>query len=283
MSIQSPVILRNRGIIAALIAVGSTLTLASNAIAATLKVTVENIAPQDGVVITPLWVGFHNGTFDIFDLEESASTATERLAEDGDTVPIASDFLASGAGIVEGTLRGVGISPTSPPVIPPGTTATGTFTLDESLPSSRYFSYGSMIVPSNDAFIANENPLAFRIFDDAGNFLGADFIVTGERIWDSGTEVNDEIAENTALLGQTVPNTGTPENRVVTQHPGFIQNGNILTAFTNADFTAPGYQVARIRVERVPEPTTTTGLIVLAGVALTGASLSFSRRQIHRL
>ncbi|NEN88240.1 MAG: hypothetical protein F6K48_04645 [Okeania sp. SIO3H1] len=52
-----------------------------------------------------------------------------------------------------------------------------TFTLDASLASSRYFSYGAMGLPSNDAFIANENPLGIRIFDEDGNFLGADFIV----------------------------------------------------------------------------------------------------------
>ncbi|MCA1994217.1 MAG: spondin domain-containing protein [Coleofasciculus sp. S288] len=263
---QSLAVLKNQGIIATMLAVSSTLTMASTATAATLKVTIENIAPQNGLVVTPLWVGFHDGSFDIFNLDEPASLSLERLAEDGDTAPIANEFLTSGAGIVEGTLLGPGISPTSPPVIPPTTSATRTFTLDGNLASSRYFSYAAMIVPSNDAFIANNNPFAVKIFDEEGKFLGADFIISGDRIWDAGTEVNDEVPENTALLGQTMPNTGLDENGVVKSHPGFISGGNILSAFPNADFTTPGYQVARIKVEQVPEPATTMGLFALGGM-----------------
>ncbi|MEQ8975363.1 MAG: spondin domain-containing protein [Coleofasciculus sp. C1-SOL-03] len=264
-------VLKNRGLFVTAIAVGSTLTMASTATAATMvKVTVENLAPESGLVVTPLWVGFHDGSFDSFNLGEPASNRIERLAEDGNTAPIAQAFLNSGAGSVEGTLLGPGLSPDSPPVIPANATASQTFTLDGNLASSQYFSYGAMIVPSNDAFIGNDNPLAFQIFDDAGNFLGADFMITGNQVWDAGTEVNDEIPENTALLGQMMPNTGEDENGVVTQHPGFIPGGNILTAFPNADFTtptSPSYQVARIRVEQVqvPEPATAAGLFALGG------------------
>lgn len=272
---QSLAVLKNRGIIATMLAVSSTLAMASTATAATLKVTIENIAPQNGLVVTPLWVGFHDGSFDIFNLDEPASSSLERLAEDGDTAPIANEFLTNGAGIVEGTLLGPGISPTSPPVIPPTTSATRTFTLDGNLASSRYFSYAAMIVPSNDAFIANSNPFAVKIFDEEGKFLGADFIISGDRIWDAGTEVNDEVPENTALLGQTMPNTGLDENGVVKFHPGFISGGNILSAFPNADFTTPGYQVARIKVEQVPEPATTMGLFALGG-------LFFLKRRLHQ-
>ncbi len=259
-------ILKNQKIIPLIVGVVSNFTMVSAATAATLKVTIENIAPETGVVVTPLWVGFHNGSFDIFNLGEAAATDVEALAEEGNTTPIASTFLASGTGQVQGTLLGPGISPTSPPVIPPGAIATKTFEIDGTLASSRYFSYGAMVVPSNDAFIANENPLAFKIFDDTGKFIATDFIVTGNQIWDAGTEVNDEIPQNTALLGQTVPNTGVTENGLVTQHPGFIRGGNILSAFPNADFTTPGYQVAHIRVEQVPEPANTAGLFIAGGL-----------------
>lgn len=34
-----------------------------------------------------------------------------------------------------------------------------------------------MILPSNDAFIGNGNPVAFEIFDDNGGFLGEDFLL----------------------------------------------------------------------------------------------------------
>lgn len=36
--------------------------------------------------------------------------------------------------------------------------------------------------------------------------------------------------------------------------------------FASADFTAPGYQVAPVQLEQVPEPTTTTGLLALGGL-----------------
>ncbi|NET72080.1 MAG: PEP-CTERM sorting domain-containing protein [Sphaerospermopsis sp. SIO1G2] len=256
--------------------------MTSTASAATLKVTIENLAQPQGVVVTPLWVGFHDGNFDIFNIGEAASSSLETLAEDGNTAPISNLFSSSGSGQVQGTLLGPGIAPGSPPVIPPGTTASQTFKIDGNLASSRYFSYGAMIVPSNDAFIANDNSRAFRIFDDAGNFIGADFIISGDRVWDAGTEVNDEIPQNTALLGQTSPNTGADENGVVTQHPGFIPGGNILSQFPNADFTTPGYQVARIKIEKVPEPDNMIGLFAASGLLWLGSRLRKQTMIKHR-
>ena len=266
-----------QGLIAATIAAGSTLAMASTATANTLvKVTIENLSPSDGLVITPLWVGFHDGMFDTFDLGSPTTPSLKRLAEDGNTGPITTDFLNSGDGVVTGTITGAGLGPGTPPVIPPSTTAMSVFTLDENLPSSQYFSYAAMVVPSNDAFIGNENPLAFKIFDDFGNFMGADFIVTGTGVWDAGTEENDEIPENTPLLGQTVPDTGVDENGVVTPHPGFIPNGNILTAFPGADFTtptSPNYQIARIRIQKVPESSNINGLLAIGGFLVGGRLL----------
>jgi hypothetical protein len=253
--------LKNRNALAVAIAASSILAGTSSATATTLvKVTVENIAPSNGTFIAPFWVGFHNGGFDTFDLGQSASVELESLAEDANNTPLANTFLTSGAGVVEGTLADGDFGS--------GITVTETFSLDETLTSSRYFSYAAMLVPSNDAFIGNDDPLAFQIFDDNGNFVGADFVVTGDRVWDAGTEENDEIPANTALLGQTVPNTGVTTNGVVSQHPGFIAGGNILAAFPNADFITPNYSIARVRVEQVqavPEPATVLGSLAAVG------------------
>jgi Ca2+-binding RTX toxin-like protein len=62
--------------------------------------------------------------------------------------------------------------------------------------------------------------------------------------------VNDEIPANTAFFGQMAPNTGVSENGVVELAEGFIPSGPILSSedFFNADFTAEGFEVARIRV-----------------------------------
>ena len=222
-------------------------------------VTIENLAPENGTFLTPFWVGFHNGNFDTYDRGAAISPAFERLVEDGNTAPLSQEFLNSGNGTIDGTIAGLeGLE--GP--IDPGEIVTATFTLESTDPTSRYFSYASMVVPSNDAFIANGDPLARAIFDENGNFLGADFIIAGEAVLDGGSEVNDELVESTAFFAQAAPDTGVVENGVVTVHPGFIPGGRILSedgssegapaAFTSADFTVPGYQVARITVQEVP-------------------------------
>jgi hypothetical protein len=152
--------------------------------------------------------------------------------------------------MVEGTITGPGFPGDSHPVIPPGATVTMTFTVDSN--RDRYLSYAAMLVPSNDAFIGNDTPI--EIFNNSGQFKGADLIVTGNGIWDAGTEVNDEVPQNTALLGQMMPNVGETEDGIVMYHPGFMSNGNILTAFPKANFMKPStstYQLARLRIEQV--------------------------------
>jgi hypothetical protein len=234
-----------------------------------VRVTVRNLGPAGGAFITPMWVGFHDGTFDIYDQGSAASMALERLAEDGDTAPIASALLASGAGTVEGTIFGTGI-----PQIGPGESTSMIFSLDSTSATSRYFSYASMVVPSNDAFIANGNPTFFPVFDLMGGLLGGSFTVSGGMVLDAGTEVNDETPVNTAFFGQTMPNTGTIQNGVVMVHPGFLPpgSGGILDdpTFANADFKAIGYQVVQITVAAVPEPAT-FGLVTVALAAAMAA------------
>lgn len=226
-----------------------------------VTVTIENLAPEQGIFLTPAWVGFHNGEFDSYDRGRPVSLGLESIAEDGDTTGLSQEFLTSGNGTVDGTLLGAeGV----PGVIDPGERVSQTFTLDSDDPHQRYFNYASMVIPSNDAFIANGDPTAIPVFDEYGNFLGADLIIYGDQILDAGTEINDETENNTAFLGQTEPNTGETENGVVETHPGFNEGGRILTAdgsepnavaaFTNADFTTPGYEVARISIRNNDQP-----------------------------
>ena len=264
----------HRVAIAAAMSVGTITTMATAASAATLRVTVENLAPINGGFLTPAWVGFHDGTFDLYNRNESldAFAGLESLVEDGDTMALTAAFAAEEPGGVQATLLSDG-----PPPLEPGELTS--FLLDVDPATNQYFSYASMVIPSNDAFIANGNPLAHQIFDDAGNFVGADFVVLGSEVLDGGTEVNDELPFSTAFLGQAAPDIGTDENGVVTEHPGLTEgiilgttdssalNGLPLN-FTGADFTAPGYQVARFQVELVndvdvPEPGTILGLMAV--------------------
>lgn len=145
-----------------------------------------------------------------------------------------------------------------------GETETFTVTLEGTPEENRYFSFASMLFPTNDGFIANEDPRAIEIFDELGNFIGADFTVTGEDTWDGGTEVNDELPES-LLYTFEVFGAGEDENGTIQPFPGFLPpgeggvldfefNGELVAA--NADFTVPDYPIANITVTQVDEPIT---------------------------
>ena len=206
--------------------------------------TVTNLAPMQGTCQTPVWVGIHDGTFDVYDRDVPASPALERIAEDGTTGPLVEAFAASQGGVVDGV---VGSKP-----ICPGESATLSFEVLVKPGAKQFFSYTSMVVPSNDAFLANGDPMAFKIFDEEGEFVPVIFEDLGSDVLDAGTEMNDEIPANTAFFGQMVPNTGVPENGVITTHPGFLPatSGGILnsTDFVNADFKQDGYKMMKIEV-----------------------------------
>ncbi|MBD0263269.1 MAG: spondin domain-containing protein [Tolypothrix sp. Co-bin9] len=271
-------------LIAAAIASASVLAIASTASAASLKITVENLAPQGGTLITPLWFGLHNGNFDLLNEGQALPIQPfERLVEDGLTAPISNYFATSGTGSVQGVVFGGSERPIAP--ISPGAKASAIVDIDNSILSTPYFSYAAMVIPSNDAFFANDDPLEHRLFDAQGNFIATSFDIFGSEVYDAGTEVNDENPINTAFLQQPAPNIGTTEGGVVSIHPGFraAGTGGVLDAsrpfrgetinFANADFKAQGYRVARITIERVPEPST------LAILPLTGLFLLYRKAR----
>ena len=131
-----------------LLGTGSLLTMASAASAASLKVSIENLAPQNGTLLTPLWVGFHDGSFDIYDRDSLDSfPGTESLVEDGLTEQISERFDAVGAGVVQGTI--LDIEGANAGSIDVGETATLLFEVDPTSIRSRFFSYGAMVIPSN--------------------------------------------------------------------------------------------------------------------------------------
>ncbi len=156
--------LRTRSFGAAL-ALAATTLFTGAASAEQVQVTIETVAPADGVFLTPLWVGFHDGSFDVYDRGAAISAGLERLVEDGNTAPFSDEFTVGAPTGAQATLAGPG----GP--IPSGDSASGIFDLDPSV--HRYFSYASMVIPSNDAFVANGNPLAHRVFDPNGNWRAA--------------------------------------------------------------------------------------------------------------
>lgn len=232
-----------------------------------IRVTVTNTQTDGGTFRTPIWFGFHDGeTFDLYTEGEHASTGLERLAEDGSIEGIAAEFNAqTGENGVDGTVVGTeGV----PGPIDPGESASLTLDVNPAQVGQGFFTWGTMIIPSNDAFLSvPDNPLADPIFDEHGNFIGPLTIERrGSDVLDAGTEVNTE--EDAAFINQTAPNTGVDENGVVTTHPGF--NGslgnpdatpvNILGGQTApgtivdplvGDFTANDDLLLRIEIEQV--------------------------------
>ena len=151
---------------------------------AMVTVTVENIAPQNGVAITPVWVGFHSGSFDSYNGGLTSLPGLERLAEDGNTSLISSQFLDfdplqggytyidTSAGFPESRLvrtgdrsdefrqdATLGAAP-----LQPGQSASQVFELRTD-GSNDFFSYASMVLPTNDFFIANGSPVAHSVSD----------------------------------------------------------------------------------------------------------------------
>ena len=168
----------------------------------------------------------------------------DALVEDGNNGPITEVFSKTPGAAWDGT---VGSAP-----IGPGQTVYLPFEIDVEPGTPLFFSYASMILPSNDAFVSNGNSMAFPIFDEGGNFLPVTVNSMGSMALDGGSEVNDEIPSNTAFFGQTTPNTGFTENSIVVEHPGFLPKGSLGilddARFKNADFTVPGYQFMQINV-----------------------------------
>ncbi len=186
-----------------------------------ITVTVTNTLGEGGTFLTPVWFGFHDGSdFDLFTEGEAASLGLERLAEDGVVTGIAAEFNQQvGDNGVDGTILGLGQGAPGP--IDPGETASFTINVNADQVGRGFFTWGTMIIASNDAFLASpDNALEDSIFDENGNFLGPITIQRfGSDVLDAGTEVNTEL--DAAFLNQFGPNTGVTENGVVGAHIGF--------------------------------------------------------------
>lgn len=232
--------------------------LSAPAMAERYEITVENLAPADGVFLTPVWIGFHAGDFDLYDSGSPISPELERIAEDGAAGPLDTAFLGA-----DSSRTSVVVTEPSgfagAPVYEPGSTAHASIELDPA--THRYLSYATMVIPSNDAFVANGDPQAVEVFDADGQPTGpVSFTVYGRRVLDAGSETNTET--EAAFFDQTGPDQGTVENGVVLPHPGFngsignpdgspmnILGGSFMGMNFDplaADFSQSGYQILRV-------------------------------------
>lgn len=261
--------------LAAAALVTSTL-MASQAAAVTLEFTVTNNQAEGGLFLTPLYLGLHDGTFDAFDEGAAATAGVELLAEEGSPMAVAGERRAllpnSQGGVITGP-AGFGSVEGQPPVLDPGETATLRIRVD---PTNRYLTFLSMVIPSNDAFIGNDDPRAYQLFDDMGNFTGLGPIeVTLGQIWDAGTEVNNNIGAAFNSAG----GIGTVEGGTISLLGDGVADlfgqgtaaGTSISALLNSS-------LATITVAAVPLPAT----LPLLGAALLAGGAAARRRKAQR-
>ncbi|MEM9373443.1 MAG: spondin domain-containing protein [Planctomycetota bacterium] len=244
--------------IAALIAAGT-------ANASVIDINIENTLSDGGFFFTPVWVAAHNGGFDSYDGGAFSFPGITEVAEIGSTAQITSDFAASAAGLAGGVDATVTATSQDAPVFSPGESSS--FSLDVGDSSvNRYFSYASMLVPSNDLFFANGNPTAIELFDAAGNFLGPRVIeIYGSDLNDNGTEVNS--AANDAAFstndGQALPEFNVVRNFFTLDGDQEYIDSFLGSTAANGDLITTSFGsgdlIARVTSRRTTTGTTSTG------------------------
>lgn len=252
---------------AALAAAALTTGLA-HAAPVSLTITVHNKAAANGISFAPLHVGVHGGTFDSFDLGQAATAPIVSVAEGGGGQAWQAALAAADPTATRGTVGGL---------LQPGQTASLTLVVDPLL--NPYFSFGAMVVPSNDFFIGNDSATAWRLFDATGRLVLTQIGQQARDIWDAGSEVFDPLAA--AFVGNN--DLRTDQNSVVAFNFAELAAFNGLTTGAGyvfdsrlgADSDVYGISFS---VTAVPEPQ--TWAMMLAG--LLGMGRLARRRRAHR-
>ncbi len=257
-----------------LIATASALALSVSATAAPIAVTVtiENLAPTNSISFAPLHYGFHRGVFDSFNINEAGGDAVTSVAEGGGGEAWQAEFAATDPTANRGVI-GMALTP--------GQTRSQTLMVDFAI--NPFFSFGTMVVPSNDLFLGNDSPTRFRVFDTDGTLLVPSISQFTGSIWDNGSETADPA--NAAFVVGGNNDLRTPEGGVVTFETIELDAFDGLTTAAgyvfNARLLTPGAEVYRISFTAarpntsVPEPAT----FGLMGVGLLAAARLVRRRQ----
>ncbi len=238
--------------------------VATPATAATMvRVTATNLAAPGSVSFAPLRIGFNSGIFDSFDINEAPNAPIISIAEGGSGDDWFPAFAMADPGA---TLGSIGMAP-----LLPGQMASATFLIDPL--TNPFFTFGTMVVPSNDLFLGNDNPQRYRLFDDAGNLVLASIGQSSSQIWNAGSEIADPVAA-AFLVGGTNA-LRTPENGVVEfsfDELGAYDGLQTAAGYTFSSALATGQPIYRIDfevVEAIPEPS--TWMMMLAGFGAVGS------------
>ena len=252
------------GVLSLLLASGSA------AQAVQVRVTVENLAPANSISLAPFRFGFGNGTFDAFDNNQPAFLLGAASIADAPIVTIAEGgsgsawfpaFQSAEPNADLGSVTGPVIGP-----FLPGQTNSAIFEID---PTNRFFTFGTMVVPSNDHFLGNASPTAFEVFDAGGNLVLSSFTENASRIWDAGSETQNPA--NAAFLVGGVNDQRENENLPVTFNFANLAAFNGLTTAAGYTFDSSllsaDTPVLRVSFAVVPEPGS-LGIVSFGGIAV---------------
>ena len=253
---------------AAIACAGVCAALSSQAAVVDVTVTAQSLVPASGIAFAPLHLGFHSGSFDAFDLGGTATAPIISVAEGGAGGAWQAAFAAADPTATRGTVGGL---------LLPGASSSLTLRVDTAL--NPLFSFAGMVVPSNDFFIGNDNPGAYRLFDAAGALAISAITVTAGEIWDAGSEVFDPAAA--AFVGNN--DLRTAQNSVVAFNFAELAAFNGLA--TGAGYTfdsnlAAGSEIYRISFEVSPVPEPGSLAMLTAGLLSIGF-LARRRRGDH--
>lgn len=174
-------------------------------------ITITNTSYERGTLVTPLsdffWMT-HDDTVTMFETGAAASAGIESLAEDGITAGLEGEFTAGAGGVGEAAAI-------AGPFLPgdakgPGDSITFVVNGDAATP---WLSFATMVVQSNDAFLAPP-ATGVRLFDEddtpRDNEDVRDDILRVLTVWDAGTEANETpgVGLNQVLRQGDTPNVG---------------------------------------------------------------------------
>jgi PEP-CTERM motif len=258
--------------ITAAIAAAIAITAPASAKAVKLTIKIENLAPANSISFAPLRYGVGNGTFDAFNIGQTATAPIISVAEGGSGSAWLPAFAAADPGAVLGSIGGA--------LTPGSTLSSMAFDIDTAV--NQFFTFASMVIPSNDLFIGNDDPAEYKIFDTAGNLLINTIEVTGGEIWNAGSEAADPL--NAAFVVGGTNALRTPENGVVEFSFAELAIFNGLTTAAGYVFDSSSLRnttgIYRISfsAQDVPEP----GTLSIMALGFIGAGAVAHRRKVLR-
>ena len=176
----------------------------------TFDVSVRNTSDQTAYpgLLSPLVWMLHDGSIGLFHIEDPATRGLEALAEDADPMPLLTELDGAHGVAMAGT---VGIPDGDKAVRPLEPGEAYVFTVEPQV-GGRFFDLASMIVPSNDTFIAFGNDGIALLEEDGTPRTDGEIafdIAKYLRAWDAGTEANQAAAAGRDQAPyQSAPNVG---------------------------------------------------------------------------